>query len=359
MSELEPTFVPPGELLADIRALIAEARRQTTVAVNMGLTLLYWRVGQRIHREVLGSERAAYGEQIVVTVSRQLVADYGRGYSEKNLRRMVQFAELFPEEEIVATLSRQLSWSHFSALRFELKPPLIKPTSWDSDEGFGQMLKRIRAALEKAQESIRHDWRKEWKTLSFEVFGTGWHWNKRGRKRPIILWINKREGTNEFEIGYKNRLWHHPQARGKPFTIYSSPANHSKTEMEELTDKLQNKDWQTTELILVEEIRRVAEKVKHVGPDVLTITISPPGVGRAIITDHPQQPRLHIIRSSFVPNLQAEVHLSPWVIGPGIVQPPALLSHSEEMRLGKYLVSVSGPNKPGPMFAGSLKRPSI
>jgi predicted nuclease of restriction endonuclease-like (RecB) superfamily len=116
MSELEPTFVPLGELLADIRVLIAEARRQTTVAVNMGLTLLYWRIGQRIHREVLGSERAAYGEQIVVTVSRQLVADYGRGYSEKNLRRMVQFAELFPEQEIVATLSRQLSWSQFSAL---------------------------------------------------------------------------------------------------------------------------------------------------------------------------------------------------------------------------------------------------
>jgi hypothetical protein len=61
------------------------------------------------------SERAAYGKQIVVTLSRQL-AEYGRGYSEKNLRRMVQFAESFPEEEIVAALSRQLSWSHFSAL---------------------------------------------------------------------------------------------------------------------------------------------------------------------------------------------------------------------------------------------------
>ena len=64
MSELESTFVPLGELLADIRALIAEARRQTTVAVNMGPTLLHWRIGQRIQREVLGSERAAYGEQI-------------------------------------------------------------------------------------------------------------------------------------------------------------------------------------------------------------------------------------------------------------------------------------------------------
>jgi hypothetical protein len=103
-------------LLIEIRILIEEARRQTAVAVNIGLTLLYWRIGRRIHREVLGSERAAYGEQIVVTLSRQSVVDYGRGYSEKNLRRMVQFAEAFPEEKIVVTLSRQLSWSHFSAL---------------------------------------------------------------------------------------------------------------------------------------------------------------------------------------------------------------------------------------------------
>jgi hypothetical protein len=57
----------------------------------------------------LGRECGGYGEQIVVTASRQLVALYGRGYSEKNLRRMVQFAEVFPDEEIVVTLSRQLS----------------------------------------------------------------------------------------------------------------------------------------------------------------------------------------------------------------------------------------------------------
>jgi predicted nuclease of restriction endonuclease-like (RecB) superfamily len=120
--DLELKGREPRELLIQIRALIEEARRQTAVAVNIGLTLLYWRIGRRIHLEVLGSERAAYGEQIVVTVSRQLVVDYGRGYSEKNLRRMVQFAEVFPEEEIVVTLSRQLSWSHFSALL-----PLTRP----------------------------------------------------------------------------------------------------------------------------------------------------------------------------------------------------------------------------------------
>lgn len=72
MSELDPKYLQPNELLTDIRTLIAEARRQTAVAVNMGLTILYWRIGKRIHLEVLGSERAAYGEQIVATLSRQL-----------------------------------------------------------------------------------------------------------------------------------------------------------------------------------------------------------------------------------------------------------------------------------------------
>jgi hypothetical protein len=62
----------PRKLLIEIRTLIEEARRQTAVAVNIGLTLLYWRIGRRIHHEVLGCERAAYGEQIVVTLSRHL-----------------------------------------------------------------------------------------------------------------------------------------------------------------------------------------------------------------------------------------------------------------------------------------------
>ena len=116
MSELTPNPPPVAGLVEYLSELIVDARRQIAAAINFGLTALYWRIGKRIQQEVLGSERGGYGEQIVVTASRQLVALYGRGYSEKNLRRMVQFAEVFPEEEIVVTLSRQLSWSHFSAL---------------------------------------------------------------------------------------------------------------------------------------------------------------------------------------------------------------------------------------------------
>ena len=82
----------PGDLLSEIRGLIEDARRQTASAVNVGLTALYWRIGNRIRRQVLQNSRAAYGEQIVATLSRQLVADFGRGFEPKNLHRMMQFA---------------------------------------------------------------------------------------------------------------------------------------------------------------------------------------------------------------------------------------------------------------------------
>ena len=113
----------PATLLPEFRHLIESSRRAAAVTVNMAQTQLYWRVGMRIRAEILGEQRAPYGEAIVSTLSRQLTADYGRGFEEKNLRRMVQFAEGFPDEAIVATLWRQLSWSHFREL-LPLKRPL-------------------------------------------------------------------------------------------------------------------------------------------------------------------------------------------------------------------------------------------
>ncbi|WLQ14242.1 PDDEXK nuclease domain-containing protein [Hahella aquimaris] len=110
-------------LLREIRTLVTGAKQQAAIAVNTTLTQLYWQIGQRINQEVLGGERANYGKQIVATLARQLTQDFGRGFSEKQLRRMMQFSEAFPDPEIVATLSRQLSWSHFTKL-IPLKEPL-------------------------------------------------------------------------------------------------------------------------------------------------------------------------------------------------------------------------------------------
>jgi len=110
-------------LFLDIRALVGQTKNQVAVAVNSTLTQLYWQIGHRINQEVLGGERADYGKQIVATLARQLTDEFGRGYSEKQLRRMMQFAEAFPDQQIVATLLRQLGWSHFTKL-IPLKDPL-------------------------------------------------------------------------------------------------------------------------------------------------------------------------------------------------------------------------------------------
>ncbi len=106
----------PGALSADIRQLIEVAREQVAQAVNAGLTTLYWQIGTRIRQDILKNKRAEYGAEIVATLSRQLVPELGRGFEEKSLRRMVQFAEVFPDAEIVATLRRQLGWSHFKEI---------------------------------------------------------------------------------------------------------------------------------------------------------------------------------------------------------------------------------------------------
>ena len=112
-------------LITDLRTLINEARNKVALIVNTKITLLYWHIGKRINEEVLENQRAEYGKQIVSTLSTQLTEEYGKGFNEKSLRRMMQFAELFPDFQIVAPLARQLSWSHFLIL-FPIKDPLLR-----------------------------------------------------------------------------------------------------------------------------------------------------------------------------------------------------------------------------------------
>ncbi len=87
---------------------------------------LHWQIGRRIRQDILKEKRADYGEEIISTLSIQLVKEFGNGLSRPNLFRMIQFAEVFSDMEIVVTLSRQLSWSHFKEIL-----PLKKPFQRD------------------------------------------------------------------------------------------------------------------------------------------------------------------------------------------------------------------------------------
>jgi len=110
MSEIIPSI---ETLHLELTTLIATTRQRVAVAANAELTLLYWSIGQRLTREVLGGDRAAYGARVVEQIGTRLTADFGRGFEAKNLRRMIKFAELFPDSQIVASLMRQLTWTHF------------------------------------------------------------------------------------------------------------------------------------------------------------------------------------------------------------------------------------------------------
>ena len=111
-----PVLIDEAALLGDLRTLVQSARQRIATTAYSTQTLLCWYVGRRLVQEHLQAGRAAYGKQILVTVSRELTADYGRGFGYAEIARMIQFAQAFPDEAIVVTLSRQLSWSHFHAL---------------------------------------------------------------------------------------------------------------------------------------------------------------------------------------------------------------------------------------------------
>ncbi|NQU63330.1 MAG: DUF1016 domain-containing protein [SAR324 cluster bacterium] len=108
--------IAPVKLVQDIKSLIEESRNQISITVNTTLTMLYWQIGKRINEEILKGERADYGKQIVASLSRQLIKFYGKGFTRSALNRMCQFNQQFPDISICATLSRNLSWSHFVEL---------------------------------------------------------------------------------------------------------------------------------------------------------------------------------------------------------------------------------------------------
>ena len=106
--------VEQQSLIKDLRQIIEQARGHVAATANYELTMMYWHIGERINREVLGNQRAEYGKKIVATVSTQLQAEFGKkGFEERTIRRMMQFAQMFPDIQIVSPLVSKLSWSHF------------------------------------------------------------------------------------------------------------------------------------------------------------------------------------------------------------------------------------------------------
>ena len=109
-----------GEIQIDERALfqyISEIieNRKTHIGAyaNREIALMYWEVGTYINSVILDGGRAAYGKNILSTLSTKLMELYGRSFYVENIYRMMRFAKIFEDFTILSTASTKLSWSHF------------------------------------------------------------------------------------------------------------------------------------------------------------------------------------------------------------------------------------------------------
>jgi predicted nuclease of restriction endonuclease-like (RecB) superfamily len=120
-----PGSINEAALLGDLRTLVQSARQRIATVANSTYTLLCWQVGRRLLTANLQAGRAAYGKQILATVSQELTTEFGAGFSYTALTRMARFAEWMADEQILASLSQELSWSHFVEL-LPIKDPLAR-----------------------------------------------------------------------------------------------------------------------------------------------------------------------------------------------------------------------------------------
>jgi len=157
-----------SKLFVEIRNLIDDSKKQVSVLVNSAMSILYWQIGKKINEEIEGKNRSeVYGKEIVATLWRQLTEEFGTTFSEKNLRRMMQFAKVFPEEKIVVSLVRQLSWTHILAiipidnpLKREFYIEMCKLENWSVRtfrDRINSMLYERTAISKKPEETIKND----------------------------------------------------------------------------------------------------------------------------------------------------------------------------------------------------------
>ncbi len=167
MSDHSPSQNQQTPLVHEIRQLIDAAKQRAATAVNAEISLLYWQVGQRIQQEVLQGERAEYGKQIIAGLSQQLTTEYGKGWSERQLRYCLQFVEEFPNQNIVHTLCSELSWSHLRQLMYiadtlkrDFYIEIARVERWSVrqlNERINSMLFERTALSRKPDEVIAHD----------------------------------------------------------------------------------------------------------------------------------------------------------------------------------------------------------
>lgn len=126
-------YTESGNLLQDAQQIIDNSRQQAYRSVNIAILQRNWLLGKRISDEILkGEDRAEYGDQVILHLSKELNGIYGKGFNKNNLYDFVRFYKIFPT---LSGKSELLSWSHY-VLLMSVTDPTAR--DWYAHEAFSE-----------------------------------------------------------------------------------------------------------------------------------------------------------------------------------------------------------------------------
>ena len=167
MNEMLTTRMESERLYEKISGLIISRKAAITQTVNTAMLFLYWEIGEVICTDLLTGTKADYGRRVVEEVSEKLKENYGRGFDKSSVFRMVKFYQEFPDRGKVATLSQQLTWSHFvellpieDGLKRDFYVAMCRNENWSVRtlrERKNSMLYERTAISRKPEETIKHE----------------------------------------------------------------------------------------------------------------------------------------------------------------------------------------------------------
>ena len=102
-----------NNIYQEIKELLYSAKNRIYQTINTTMTQTYFQIGKRIVEEEQGGEtRAEYGSALLKNLSSELIKEFGKGYSEQNLKNMRQFYLIYQKRQTVSS-EFKLSWSHY------------------------------------------------------------------------------------------------------------------------------------------------------------------------------------------------------------------------------------------------------
>ena len=110
-----------NNFIDDVKVIIDNARQNAVRSVDFCRVQMYWNIGKRIFEEEQeGKDRADYGSYLIKNLANNLIPEYGKGFSVRQLERSRQFYRLYP---IASALRTQLNWSQYKSNEYQLYLP--------------------------------------------------------------------------------------------------------------------------------------------------------------------------------------------------------------------------------------------